>query len=70
MNEISAREKLLSPDEVSAWTGISTAALAGLRYTGKGPVFLKPTERTVRYRERDVQAWLDASARQITGAVV
>lgn len=60
------RERLLSPEEVSDWTGVTVAALSQLRYTGRGPKFLKPTAKTVRYREHDVQSWLDASERTST----
>ena len=62
-------EQLLTPEQVTKLTGIKPAALAQLRYTGKGPKFLKPTERTVLYRERDVEDWLNASERTITGKV-
>lgn len=61
------RERLLTPQDVSDWTGITVAALAQLRYVGRGgPKFLKPTARVVRYRESDLQAWLDASERTST----
>jgi hypothetical protein len=42
--------------------------LAQLRFKGhgKGPKFLKPTPRTVVYRERDVIEWLEASERTST----
>lgn len=43
--------------------------LATLRYTGRGPVFLKPTPRTVIYRRADVIAWLEASERTSTAEV-
>lgn len=62
-----ARDKLLTPDEVSEWTGIKTAALAQLRYKGTGPKYRALTSKTIRYSERDVQAWIDASERTITG---
>jgi predicted DNA-binding transcriptional regulator AlpA len=60
------RRGYLSPEQVSEWTQISVAALGQLRYTGRGPKFLKPTPKTVLYRESDVQAWLDASERTST----
>lgn len=60
------RERLLSPQEVSDWTGLTTGNLAQLRYAGGGPKYLAPTPRTIRYRESDVQAWLDASERTST----
>lgn len=46
--------------------GMKVGHLATLRYTGRGPVFLKPTPRTVVYREEDILAWLEASERTST----
>lgn len=60
-------EAFMTPEQVSEWTGLSEAALAQLRYSGKGPIFLKPTAKRVLYRQRDVEAWIDKSARTITG---
>lgn len=48
--------------------GMTTTNLAQLRFTGKGPKFLKPTARTVVYREADVIEWLEASERISTAA--
>jgi hypothetical protein len=63
------RERYLAPAEVCEMIpGMTTNNLAQLRFTGKGPKFLKPTPRTVVYREADVVAWLEASERTITGA--
>ena len=53
-------ELLMSPEEVSAYTGVSVQALAMLRYRHKGPKCLRPSQRVVRYRKRDVDAWIDA----------
>ncbi|PPH30517.1 AlpA family transcriptional regulator [Rathayibacter sp. AY1F9] len=65
--DVSAEQRrLLTPEQVSEWTQISVAALSQLRYTGRGPTFLKPTPKTVLYRPADVQAWLDASERTST----
>jgi hypothetical protein len=52
--------------EASAYIPMTTAQLAQLRFTGKGPKFLKPTPRTVLYRKGDIDAWLDASVRTST----
>ncbi|MCM3500627.1 hypothetical protein M3667_01880 [Microbacterium sp. P26] len=49
--------------------GMTKTNLAQLRFNGKGPKFLKPTPRTVVYREADVIAWLEASERTSTAAV-
>lgn len=58
----------LSPDQVCELVpSLTRANLAQLRYTGKGPKFLKPTPRTVLYRQGDVIAWLEGSERTITG---
>jgi hypothetical protein len=41
-----------------------------LRYKGTGPKYRALTAKTIRYTERDVQAWIDASVRTISGSVV
>ena len=51
---------------VSEMTGLSTGALAQLRYTGNGPRYYKPTPKTVLYRRSEVVAWVEASARERT----
>ncbi|MFV9424927.1 helix-turn-helix transcriptional regulator [Microbacterium sp. S1037] len=62
----------MSPQQVhERWPFLSVSHLAQLRFTGaaergEGPKFLKPTPRTVVYRERDVVAWLEASERTST----
>lgn len=53
---------------VSEMTGMSTGALAQLRYTGNGPRYYKPTPKTVLYRRSEVIAWVEASARERTSA--
>ncbi|MCS5511339.1 helix-turn-helix domain-containing protein [Curtobacterium flaccumfaciens pv. betae] len=58
---------LLTPKAVGEITGLSEAALAQMRYRGSGPVYRALSARTIRYREADVQAWIDASARTQTG---
>ena len=63
-------DRYLSPREVAEMIpGMTTANLGQLRFTGKGPTFLKPTPRTVVYRERDVIDWLEASERTSTATV-
>lgn len=60
----------LTPQQVhERWPFLSVGNLAQQRFTGSGPVFLKPTPRTVIYRERDVVAWLEASERTSTAGV-
>lgn len=64
-------EKYLTPQQVhDRWPFLSVGHMAQLRFVGKGPKFLKPTPRTVVYRESDVIAWLEASERTSTAEVV
>ena len=59
---------LLTPEEVSDWTGMSRAALAQLRYKGTGPKFIKLSAKTVRYFRSHVQEWLEENVHvQTTG---
>ncbi|PYY38852.1 AlpA family transcriptional regulator [Curtobacterium sp. MCPF17_046] len=58
---------LLTPQAVSEIAGVSVSALAQMRYRGTGPVYRQLSARTIRYREADVQTWIDAAARTQTG---
>jgi hypothetical protein len=55
-------EPLMTPAQVAELTSLSPNGLAQLRFTGRGPTFLK-LGRQIRYRPADVQEWLDASVR-------
>lgn len=61
-------DDFVQPATVSEMTGLSTGALAQLRYTGTGPRYYKPTPKTVLYRRSEVIAWVEASARERTDA--
>ena len=57
----------LTPEQVCELVpGMTKGNLAQLRYTGGGPVFLKPTPRVVVYRRADVIEWLESSERTTT----
>ncbi|MEK0215913.1 hypothetical protein [Bifidobacterium mongoliense] len=56
----------LTVSEASAYIPMPKGQLAQLRYTGKGPRFMKPTARTVLYRKGDIDEWLNASVRTST----
>lgn len=58
--------EFLRPADVAELTGLSVAALAQLRYGGKGPRFYKPTPHSVLYKRSEVIAWLEASAQSGT----
>lgn len=56
-------EAFLQPEDVSRLTGVSVAALAQLRHRGSGPKYYKPTPRKVIYKQSEVLAWIEGSAR-------
>ncbi len=58
--------KTLSIEEVAKILGMTRGALATMRFEGRGPRFLKISARVVRYRESDVNEWLDARTFQST----
>lgn len=62
---VESLEKLFTVDEYCEWLGISKGAAAQDRYMGRGPKFIK-FGKQVRYRESDVQAWLDQQTRDRT----
>lgn len=60
-------ENYISPERVCEIVpGMTKNNLALLRHKGTCPKFLKPTPRTVVYRESDVIAWLEGSERTET----
>ncbi|KYK44786.1 hypothetical protein A1D31_35780 [Bradyrhizobium liaoningense] len=59
---------LLSIDDVSALTGLSSSTLAKRRMTGTGPAFFK-IGRTIKYAAQDVDAWVLSQRRTSTWAV-
>ncbi|MEY9885562.1 helix-turn-helix transcriptional regulator [Bradyrhizobium sp. USDA 329] len=55
-------EKYLTSKEAAAYLRSSTSTLAKLRMNGSGPRFTR-IGRAVRYREGDLDAWMDGTAR-------
>ena len=61
---------LLSPEQVCEMVpGMTKGNLAQMRFKGIGPKFLKPSPRTVVYRESDIIEWLESSERTGTAEV-
>lgn len=50
---------LMTPEEVAAYTGMSVQALAMMRHRRQGPSFTRTTPRTMLYRKRDVDDWVN-----------
>lgn len=58
-------DHLMNEVQTSDMLCVSTRTLQGWRLRGCGPVFVK-TGRSVRYRRRDLIAWMDANTVQST----
>jgi predicted DNA-binding transcriptional regulator AlpA len=52
--------RLLSPDDVAQITGLSTETLAQWRSQRRGIPFVKISRNVVRYRQSDLDSFLDA----------
>ena len=56
--------RFIKPEEVgwmlsTAGKRITPATLAKWRYKGFGPIFIRVSSRTIRYRAEDVNLWMD-----------
>jgi len=49
---------LIDTEELARRLGITKYGLRVWRREGKGPPFIKLSERVVRYEEADVEAWI------------
>jgi predicted DNA-binding transcriptional regulator AlpA len=61
--------RLVTPADAARQVCVSVGALAQLRYLGTGPRFVKLGVKTVRYRQQDLDEWIEKSLRDSTGAV-
>ncbi len=53
-------EGLLTPEEIAKYLHLSISTLQRWRQVeGKGPLFVKLSHTCVRYRRRDVDAWIE-----------
>lgn len=53
---------LLTTAEAATYLSLSARTLEGWRSKGVGPVFVKQAGRAVRYREEDLESWVNESA--------
>jgi predicted DNA-binding transcriptional regulator AlpA len=51
-------ERLLTVEEYCEKTGLTRGQAANQRYLGTGPRFVRVTGKQIRYREGDVESWL------------
>ena len=59
-------EQLLTEQEAAALLGLSVRFLQNRRTRGGGPLYVEISRRCVRYRRRDLIAWLDGLSRAHT----
>lgn len=60
------QRNLATDAEFCEFAGLTRGQSAQLRYTGRGPKFIKVTGRQVRYRWEDIEAWVESRTRQCT----
>lgn len=60
--------EFLSPNQLADLLQTDMQRLATMRMNSTGPQFFR-TGRLVRYRRRDVEAWIDANIRTATADV-
>jgi predicted DNA-binding transcriptional regulator AlpA len=53
-----AENRLLTPEDVAAITGLSVETLAQWRSQKRGPPYLKISRNCVRYRQSDLDGWV------------
>lgn len=58
MERVSVASRLLTPEEVAEFTGLSVETLAQWRSQGRGVPYVKISRNCVRYRQCDLDGWL------------
>ncbi|MFI7002515.1 helix-turn-helix transcriptional regulator [Nocardia sp. NPDC050175] len=66
MTDGAGGRKLATDAEFCEYAGLTRGQSAQLRYTGRGPTFIKVTGRQVRYRWEDIEAWVQSRSKQRT----
>jgi hypothetical protein len=59
-------DRLMHEREAAALLGYSPRALQNWRLRGGGPVFVKVSERSIRYQHSDLMAWIAGRRRART----
>jgi predicted DNA-binding transcriptional regulator AlpA len=57
--------ELLTTDKAAEYIGVTKKTMEWWRFTGAGPDFVKMS-RLVRYRKKDIDAWVEARIRKST----
>ena len=53
-------DRLLTPAETAERLRLHVTTLAGQRQRGDGPPYVRLGRKCVRYREADIEAWLES----------
>lgn len=61
-------DRLINETQAANFLGYTIRALQNWRVRGGGPVYVKVSARSVRYRRRDLIAWADARVQANTSA--
>lgn len=59
-------DRLIGENEAAIFLGYTVRALQNWRVRGGGPMFVKVSRRSIRYRRRDLIAWAEALLRSST----
>jgi len=59
-------DRLLNERDAADFLGYSMRALQNWRVRGGGPVFVKVSSRSIRYRRRDLIAWTESKLAENT----
>jgi predicted DNA-binding transcriptional regulator AlpA len=59
-------DRLLNEREAAAFLGYTIRALQNWRLRGGGPTYVKVSERSIRYRRRELTAWVEERLRTRT----
>ena len=63
-------DRLTNENEAAAFLGYSVRALQNWRVRGGGPLYVKVSARSVRYRRRDLIAWAEGRLAANTSASI
>ncbi|MFT6558341.1 helix-turn-helix transcriptional regulator [Sneathiella sp.] len=71
-NNTPSQDRLMTEKEAAAFMGYTMRALQNWRLRGGGPNYVKVSSRSIRYRFRDINDWIEAriinNTSQMTGA--
>ncbi len=59
--------KLYNRQEAADLLGVSTQTLRDWEKDGEGPTAIRIGKRSIRYREEDIESWLEEKAREQSG---